>query len=478
MRRGLGVSALTALVVVCALAALGVSPAHGSGLGSCTQSQQLTAQAALSKYLSTAAAKRRAYFAKHTSKSLRAAYDKQQKAILLRLRTAANCTVQAPPTTTTPVPVEACTPTIDGSGNPTNSVGPFRAAGVTPIGTLNAAMLFVDFPDAVATQTTQELYDLLAPGAMQYYNTQSYGRLKLNITQIPHWYRMSKPNGDYGFGGRGVSFDQQHAYMQEAVTLADADVDFSKYQLVYVVAPKTATTIVYSPAFDPNHTPGDGGVFGLKADGNVIDAGATFGTDIYTSRRGWQTLAHETGHAFGMPDYYDIPNFDPNNYQQQFHYAGGWTIMSWSEVGAEWFAWDRYRAGWIDPSQIRCQDTAGSTTQTITPVEASGGLKMLVAKISPSVAYAVEDRSQTAGDAGLCSSGVLVYRLDAQKLSGQGPLQIETTRNGSDSTKVAQCGILYDAPLQAGESWEDSSVKVEVLAANSDGSYQVRLTHK
>src|SRR5262249_54045781 len=155
------------------------------------------------------------------------------------------------------------------------------------------------------------------------------------------------------------------------------DVDFSKYQLVYVVATKNATAINYSPAFDAPRVPADG----IQADGTVIYGGATFGTDIYANARtGWRVLAHETGQTVGLPDYYDIPGFAPSNYQHQFHYVGGWSIMSWVEPGAESFAWDKYRLAWIDPPQIRCLDAAGSLTETLTPVEKPGGLKMLVAK--------------------------------------------------------------------------------------------------
>ena len=134
--------------------------------------------------------------------------------------------------------------------------------------------------------------------------------------------------------------------------------------------------------------------------------------------------------------------------------------------------------GWIDPTQIRLPRPAGSITETLTPVEKQGGLKLLVAKTGPSTAYAVEVRSLTGGDSGLCRAGVLVYALDARTQSGSGPLQVETPHPGADATKIQQCSILYDAPLQPGESWEDASVRVEVLSGAADGSYSVRLTRK
>jgi M6 family metalloprotease-like protein len=465
MRR---VAAVAALLALLGFAAARADANHGSTGTTCTAAHRAAAQAALTKYRAAGAAKRKAYFAKHKQKSARSAYDKRQRATLARLRAAAGCAV-IPPTD------GSCAPTLDSGGNTTNGVGPLRDAGVRGIGTLHAVVLFVDFPDAPATETAQSAFDTATSGVSQYYAAQSYGRLTLDFTPDLEWYRMSKPAGAYGFGRGQFTFEEQLAYMQEAVNLANADVDFSKYQLVYVVATRNAAAIDYSPAFDPNRDP----AFALKADGNLIYGGATIGSDIYNAGWGWTVLAHETGHVFGMPDYYDIPNFDPNDYQQQFHYAGGWTIMSWNPTHTEFFAWDKYREGWIDPSQIRCQDTAGSTTQQVTPQENAGGIKMIVAKMSPSTAVVAEVRAKSGADAGVCSSGVLVYTLDAHALSGQGPLQVQTPHPGdpNDAGNVNQCSILWDAPLQAGESWQGSGVEVDVLAANPDGSYTVRVTH-
>jgi M6 family metalloprotease-like protein len=480
MRRILAILVLVALGGVGVLASLATMPAHGVVSGSCTALAKKHAQAALSAFERRAAARRRAYFRTHESKAARRAYDRRQKTTLKRLRAAAACTVARPTTTVTTTtvtttPGNPCAPTLDPAGNPTNGVGTLRDAGVHPLGTLNTVMLFVDFPDGAATETTNSVYNLLAPGAQAYFASESYGRLTLNVTEMPHWYRMSKPSTAYGFGRSSFTFDQHRAYMQEAVSLANADVDFSRYQLVYVVATKNATAINYSPAFDAAHNP----AFGLQADGTVIYAGATFGTDIYANARwGWHVLAHETGHTFGLPDYYDIPGYNPANYQQQFHYAGGWSIMSWVEPGAESFAWDKYREGWIDPDQIRCIDAAGSITETVTPVENQRGLKLLIAKTGPSTAYAVEVRGLSGGDSGLCRAGVLVYALDARIASGTGPLKVETPHSGSDAAMIQQCSMLYDAPLQPSESWEDASVRVDVLAGGADGSYTVRLTRK
>ena len=451
-----------------------VTPAVASPDAECTVGERSQAQAALTRFTRSMAAAQRAFNRAHKRPQARAAFARKQRATLNRLRAAAACsvpTVTAPTVVTTPG--VACAPSLDPAGNPTNGTGTLRAAGVRGLGTLNAVMLFVDFPDAPASETTRSLYDVLAPGSERNFASQSFGRLSLHIAEIPRWYRMPKNAIEYGFSrATGMSFEQHRVYMQEAVNLADANVDFRGYQLVYVVATSNAKAIEFSPAFVANHE--GGGTWGLKADGAVIYGGATFGADV----RAKHLLEHETGHAFGLPDYNDGRG-GITNWNQLFHFAGAWSVMSTGEpIGGEFFAWDKYRQGWLDPAQVRCQDEPGSTTQTLSPVETPGGLKMILAKTGPSTAYVAEVRSLTGGDADQCSFGVLLYSLDARVLSGSGPLQVQTPHPGTDPAKIQRCNLLYDAPLRSGESWEDGAVRVEVLSAAANGSFNVRLTRK
>jgi hypothetical protein len=81
-------------------------------------------------------------------------------------------------------------------------------------------------------------------------------------------------NGTRGYGlGDGVSFEEQRSYIAEAVAAANRDFDFSQYSIVYVVASK-GSALERSPAFHAfaGH--------GVKADGNELRYGATFGEDI------------------------------------------------------------------------------------------------------------------------------------------------------------------------------------------------------
>ncbi|NUR32361.1 MAG: peptidase M6, partial [Catenulispora sp.] len=83
-----------------------------------------------------------------------------------------------------------------------------------PQGVFTAAMLFVDFPDAPATDSTDGYYKLLAP-AQDLMTQFSSGAVSLKITPVKHWLRMPQDSTTYGIV-RGISWPQQALYVKQA----------------------------------------------------------------------------------------------------------------------------------------------------------------------------------------------------------------------------------------------------------------------
>lgn len=331
-----------------------------------------------------------------------------------------------------------------------------------PEGTLRAVMLFLDFPNARASNapegytTTDAYVDWLRP-AEEWFERSSFGRLDLDITPVDRWYRMSRDDEAYGFQ-RGISFATQMDYVREAVALADGDVDFSAYDLVYLVATRNASAITFSPAFI------DAADSAVLADGVAVAHGATFGQDIWGwGETGFQVLNHETGHTFGLADLYA---FDPSTWDYQ-PYTAGWSVMSLINGPApDLFAWEKWKLGWISDRQVACV-TAGTAKVRLSAIEVdTRGTKLLVVPTGLHTAYLIETRRASGNDVDACSTGVLVSYLDTSIPTGYGPIRVQDATPGDDAT--ADCRDLDVATFGAGTrpsqfTSDDGRVQVTVL---------------
>ena len=117
---------------------------------------------------------------------------------------------------------------------------------------------------------------------------------------------------------------------------------------------------------------------------------------------------HELGHVFGLPDLYDI---DGSSYG-----VGAWSLMasgSWNgRLGsspAHPDAWCRTQLGWLTPTTVVSNQTAVSIPGVETTPQA---YRLWTAGAGGSEYFLVENRQRTGYDAGLPSSGLLVWHID------------------------------------------------------------------
>ncbi|WKX73780.1 M6 family metalloprotease domain-containing protein [Streptomyces sp. XD-27] len=330
-----------------------------------------------------------------------------------------------------------------------------------PTGTKKVAMIFVDFPDAPATESPADDAAQITPGA-DWVRNASYGKTRLAISQHQRWVRMPHNSTDYGFE-RGLTHETHEAYIKDAVRAADPDVDFSAYDMVYVVATKNAKAISFTPTYiyDP-------GTEGVVADGNRLKWAVTFGQDMW--HWGPKLVGHETAHTFGLPDLYAFDGTDAHRH------VGGWDVMGLiSGAGPQYFAWHSWKLGWTADRQVVCRASKGSTTVHLKAVESGGGKKMAVVRTSPTTAYVVESRRKVQADTGLCATGALVYKVDSSVETGKGPIRVMDAE--PDATPASGCRPLDDAPYGAGESFTDSAAGVTIKVLSSDaGGDTVRVT--
>jgi len=301
-----------------------------------------------------------------------------------------------------------------------------------PSGKIRAVMIFVDFPNRLASDAgegfreTQAYYDFLVPGAVRWYKNSSYNAVSLEVTPVHKWYHMSRTDDTYGFA-RGLTWETHVEYVSEALALADEDVDFSQFDVFYIVPVRSAAAISFSPAYIDD-SPFWGYPTWVVLDGVNIRYGVTTGQDAW-DWWGSKVLNHETNHVFGLPDLYSFNGqwvwTETGWFYDSHFFVGGWDLMGLITGPApDLLAWHKWKLGWVTDDQVDVVTKAGTTEHHLTPVERKGSNKLLVVRTGQTTAYAIELRLPMVNDAAAADSGILIYKVDSSVGTGYGPVRI------------------------------------------------------
>ncbi|MCT9010922.1 M6 family metalloprotease domain-containing protein [Streptomyces rhizosphaerihabitans] len=342
-------------------------------------------------------------------------------------------------------------------------------------GTLRALTLMVDFSDAPGKGSALDRYDEFFPKTQEWFRTASYGRLDYRPeAPVRHWLRMPKPFKAYGIE-RGAPFDPGYRELvQDIVAAADPEVDFRSYDILNVLvtpnAGPSALDTVLSVTFAGNtEAPVADGV--PVANASFVYSRQDDGSGSY-SDTGYRVLPHENGHTFGLPDLYT---------QDGGGAVGHWDIMS-EDWGADndLLGWHKWKLGWLDASQVSCAAARGTSAYRLTPLAVRGGPKLVVIPTSARSGYVLELRTRAGNDSAVCHPGVLVYKVDADVDTGNGPVTVyDSHRDSGGCTRSPNVQAeLSDAPFSPGETFKDAKagLTVQVASADAAGKYRVYVT--
>ena len=345
-------------------------------------------------------------------------------------------------------------PVADGRGDVSIGGWPRIDERLKSTGGVIATVVMVDFPDAPASMTPTDAFARISPSA-DVFNEMSYGKLSYTFKPALKWYRMSKNSSNYVKGG--WTFDKHRDYITEAAKLADADVNFSKTDSLIILANPDAKGMGDSgPAFSAIRKSG------ITLDGKYISNGATSAYDLNNWKSIW--LDHEVSHTLGLVDLYAATQSNPANRYDGFRYTGEFSYMglsSYESNAPSLLAFERWNLGWIADSQIKCLKDAKST-ELISPVQTSGGVKAVIIPISRTKAVVIESRRAIGIDKNIAKSGALVYVVDSSIQSGQGPVKVFPSDVSSDPRYLK-------APRAFGESVTTEGITVKVTKSDASG---------
>ncbi|MDN3293745.1 M6 family metalloprotease domain-containing protein [Streptomyces ficellus] len=342
-----------------------------------------------------------------------------------------------------------------------------------PVRDLDAVMVFLSFPDSRPLTRPAELAADHFPATSHFFQRASYGRFTLRPHPRQEWIQMPHASTSYAIQ-RDWEPGRRAAYLRDALAAADPVVDFSRYDIVYLVADPDA------PGVDSDATKVVNFETPLRADGTDLKRVVTVFERHPPDRN---VLAHETGHVFDLPDLYHRPMDGKGDWDT---HVGDWDVMgSQFALAPELFGWHKWKLGWLDRQQVHCVEEPGSSRFTLEPLAAapergvSVGTRLAVVRTGDNSALAIEAREATGNDGGTCTEGVLIYRVRTDAVSGAGPVEVVDTH---PSTGACPDRSVYpplaDAPLGVGETYTvpGEKARVEVADRTRTGAWTVRVT--
>jgi M6 family metalloprotease-like protein len=355
------------------------------------------------------------------------------------------------------VPTTQCQ-LLDQTNNLQMEVGFPKAPGRLPsFGTIRALIIPVDFADVVGQRAPAEEFTPMTDGMNEFYYKMSGNKVKFDYQVLKDWVRMPVSSTFHKLGtwGQGDSY----AYWKLAVETADPLVDYSQFDVVYVLSPREIpwSSIAYGPAGPLNSS-------GISTDDGPITNITLSGADAWQSLAkgsAWRWISHETGHLFGLHDLYVSPGTAV---------YGTWDLMSnnWSTGAIEINSWNRYLLGWLTDSQINCLSAVDinltGVTQLINPIERINDLtKAVVVRLSSSKILVIESRRNEGLDVLTpAQEGSLVYTVDMTIQSIKGGWQVQRRQGSTDP-------MFVDAALRFGDVIIVEGLRIEVIGHDQNG---------
>lgn len=320
--------------------------------------------------------------------------------------------------------------------NAANASGTTNTLPISSIGTNDLLVLLVNFSDTTPKFSRQDFQTAYftegTHGLVDYFREVSLDQFSVSSGSagIQGWVTLSKTHDYYG---ADFAYSELHDFRltqlaQEAVTELDqTGFDFAPYDLngdCYV-----DTLAIIHQGEDQAYTGDPTDIWSvswaLPSDyitNSPCPSGGKIKVSSYTIQSETQDndlapiggIAHEYGHALGLPDLYDTDGSSLG--------VGKWSLMSYgcnnqalvfADRPAHPDAWSKYALGWIAPLPVD-----SFQHKVIRPVETTGTVYQVLNGTPFSGEYfLLENRRQTGFDIGLPGSGLLIWHIDGDTIN-------------------------------------------------------------
>ena len=339
---------------------------------------------------------------------------------------------------------------------------------VQQFGNTQNLILVIDFPDARLTESLESVVSntLLPATVEKFFNSNSFGKFSPKFSTFPAVITLNSlessfaPSVTGGYFNNGVQ--QDHRMVKEAVSLAKLQGSLSGYSSINVFAPTSKSLGYYGSAF--LDLPIDVGGKTLMNSQLVGQVGT-----VNSPVPSWKVFAHEYGHLLGMYDYYIPGTGTTGKSPGPFDFMG-----NTSGDANSFFGFQRWVQGWIEDSEVICDDTTNSSViNSLSPLNQNSGKKLYVHPIDGTLALVIEFRTESEFDVLKGNDGLLVYLIDMKVASLKGPISIQPSEQDIVLSPRDDVEKYSRAPLSSGQT-----VKVKDLVIVAEDVSKERATFK
>lgn len=303
-------------------------------------------------------------------------------------------------------------------------------------------IICVDFSDKQSQTPIQKIRDIFFGTTgntfVNFYKENSYGQY-IPSGQLVGWYRLPQTYSYYNSNGSQMAIDALEKAKND-INVNDLDVDHDgKLERLIILRAGSEAAWTGNPNDIWSYTRVSG--FSYMVNGKTFTKFTTI-SEYMTSPSNPQRCGvsvHEFGHILGMPDLYDTNRITCG--------AGMWTVMSFGS----WGGLPTYKQSPDDPNSSGiwpvhfdpwCKNILGWTTfkDNITGtniqlknIENNGDSYLRYTTSDPNKHFILENRQKTLFDTWLPGSGILIWRINEDKITGY---------KGNDDPNCFAVGVL------------------------------------